>query len=139
MRPVASNRQPARCPTRGDRDGATRRDLLVIPVLVGDAAMPRREHLPRDLAALAECNALRITDEGYEHEVERLTRTLDQVVNQRHTVPTPPPRVDLRPPVPQRQGRTAKTRWSRSAFMTSTSTACGRTPPGCSLRRSRCR
>ena len=59
----------------------TRRDLLVIPVLVGDAAMPRREHLPRDLAALAECNALRVTDEGYEHEVERLIRTLDHVVN----------------------------------------------------------
>jgi len=82
MRPVSveSTTRTMSC-ARRSRWRSPGRDLLVIPVLVGDAAMPRREHLPRDLAALAECNALRVTDEGYEHEVERLIRTLDHVVN----------------------------------------------------------
>ena len=66
-----------------------RRDVLVVPVLVGNAAMPRREQLPSDLAALAECNALRITDEGYDHEVARLIGGLERVVSGGRAVPSP--------------------------------------------------
>lgn len=76
----------------------TRRDVLVIPVLVGDAVMPRREQLPPDLAPLADINAIRLTEEGYDHEVGRLIRALEPVLNRRRA-PAPAP---FRPPPPSK-------------------------------------
>jgi hypothetical protein len=81
-----------------------RRDLLVIPVLVGGAVMPRREQLPPDLAPLADINAIRLTEEGYDHEVGRLIRTLEPVVN-RGRGPAP-----FRPP-PQPSKPRSKAKW----------------------------
>ena len=51
-----------------------RSDVLVIPVLVGPTSMPAAADLPKPLASLAECNALRITDENWDDQVARLTR-----------------------------------------------------------------
>ena len=39
-------------------------DVLVIPVLVGRTSMPAAVDLPKPLAALAECNAQPLSDEG---------------------------------------------------------------------------
>jgi len=51
-------------------------DVVVVPVLIGDATMPRREELPAALAELTRRNAMTITDERWGHDVERLARVL---------------------------------------------------------------
>jgi hypothetical protein len=73
-------------------------DVLVIPVLVGPTSMPAAAYLPGPLASLAECNALRITDENWDDQLKRLTGRLAKVVEPRvmaplpsHHAPTPPP------------------------------------------------
>jgi hypothetical protein len=40
-------------------------DVLVIPVLVGTTSMPAAADLPEPLASLAECNAVRFTDDSW--------------------------------------------------------------------------
>ena len=40
-------------------------DVLVIPVLVGPTSMPAAADLPMPLASLAECNAVRLSDETW--------------------------------------------------------------------------
>ena len=66
-----------------------RADVLVIPVLVGPTSMPAAADLPTPLAALAECNALRITDESWDDQLARLTRALEKVVQPRVVAPLP--------------------------------------------------
>ena len=66
-----------------------RSDVLVIPVLVGPTSMPAAADLPKPLAALAECNAVRITDENWDDQVARLTRALEKVVKPRVVAPLP--------------------------------------------------
>jgi hypothetical protein len=66
-----------------------RDDVLVIPVLVGTTSMPAAVDLPRPLASLAECNAVRLSDENWDDQVARLTRALEKVV-QRPVVASPP-------------------------------------------------
>lgn len=56
--------------------GAFARHKVVVPVLIGNAAMPRREKLPPALAELTRRNAITITDERWTHDVERLARVL---------------------------------------------------------------
>lgn len=51
---------------------ALRRDITVVPVLVGGAAMPSRQVLPADLAALSQRNAVEIRDDRFEDDVTRL-------------------------------------------------------------------
>ena len=82
-----------------------RDDVLVIPVLIGSVPMPDREDLPEELAALAEHNALRISDEGWDDQVARLIRALEPVMQR--VPPTPadgpvsaPPRPHGPPPAP---------------------------------------
>src|SRR5688500_6977379 len=50
---------------------ALRRDITVVPVLVGGARMPSRQ-LPADLAALSQRNAVEIRDDRFEDDVARL-------------------------------------------------------------------
>ncbi len=86
-----------------------RPDVRVVPVLVGNATMPGAADLPGDLAALAECNAVRITDEGWEDQSARLIRALEPVVR-RQTPPAPHPGPWQQPPGPTRSTK------SRSAL-----------------------
>ena len=51
---------------------ALNRSVPIIPVLVGRAAMPRREDLPEALAALARHQAIEINDEGFHEDIDRL-------------------------------------------------------------------
>ena len=58
-------------------------DLLVIPVLVGSSSMPAVSELPKALASLAERNAVRLSDEGWDDQVGRLIKALEKVVHRR--------------------------------------------------------
>jgi hypothetical protein len=51
--------------------------------------VPAAAELPKPLASLAECNAVRISDENWDDQVARLTRALDKVV-QRPVAPSTP-------------------------------------------------
>ena len=67
-----------------------RPDVLVIPVLVGGTAMPAAADLPEPLAALAACNEVRFSDEGWDDQVARLIRAVERVVKPRVVAPLPP-------------------------------------------------
>ena len=51
---------------------AMERGIPVIPTLIGRAGMPRSEDLPRDLVALAHCQAITIDDADFHDDVTRL-------------------------------------------------------------------
>jgi TIR domain len=51
---------------------ALRQDKLVIPALVGGAAMPRETDLPRDIAALAQRNAIEISERHFDQDLQQL-------------------------------------------------------------------
>lgn len=73
-----------------------RDDVKVIPVLIGSAQMPARRDLPQSLAALADHHAVRMSDEGWEDQVPRLIRELEQVVDRASPTPSyedPPPSI----------------------------------------------
>ena len=57
---------------RHEIGAALRRDITVVPVLVGGARMPSRQELPADLAALSQRNAVEIRDDRFEDDVARL-------------------------------------------------------------------
>ncbi len=57
---------------------ALTRDKRVIPVLVGDARMPRAEELPEDLRPLAWRNAVRLTHERFRADTQGLVKALRQ-------------------------------------------------------------
>src|SRR5262245_6337147 len=52
------------------------RDILVIPVLVQGATMPRPQDLPDTLVKLTQRHALEITDSHWKEDVNRLIETL---------------------------------------------------------------
>jgi hypothetical protein len=51
--------------------------IAVIPVLVRKAEMPTRELLPPDITSLSTRNAIEITEEDFDHDVERLIQALE--------------------------------------------------------------
>ena len=55
---------------------ALRNGVSVIPVLLGNASMPRAEELPEDLKDLAKRNAITVSDERWNFDVERLAKVL---------------------------------------------------------------
>jgi len=75
-----------------------RDDVRVIPVLVGGAAMPNAEDLPRNLAPLARREALDLADDRWKYDVARLV----DAIRDGHTLgngsapPLPP--VEVAPP-----------------------------------------
>lgn len=50
--------------------------VAVVPVLIGEAGMPRRDELPENLAGLARRNAMTLTDERWDFDVARLAKML---------------------------------------------------------------
>ena len=59
---------------------ALERCVRVIPVLVDDAIMPRRQQLPDDLAKLARLNALQMSYDRYEYDESRLITIIGRVL-----------------------------------------------------------
>jgi formylglycine-generating enzyme required for sulfatase activity len=80
---------------------ALKRDIPVIPVLVGKAAMPEAIHLPDSLQPLVFRHGLEVRrDPDFHRDVDTLIRGLNGLLN-----PTPPPA----PPVPKAAPRRART------------------------------
>jgi hypothetical protein len=57
----------------GIRDGA-----LIIPVLLDNAAMPKRERLPPEIQQLCEVNALNLRDGDWQYDVDSICATLER-------------------------------------------------------------
>jgi formylglycine-generating enzyme required for sulfatase activity len=69
---------------------ALERQIPVVPLLIGGAAMPAAAELPDNITKLARCNAAVIASgEGMSHSVQRLLRRLDQ---QLFALPSVPPK-----------------------------------------------
>jgi hypothetical protein len=58
---------------------ALQRRILVIPVLVGGATMPKAGELRADLKALAQRNALTLNDQDFQREVDSLIKVLERI------------------------------------------------------------
>lgn len=58
---------------------ALKRDIRVIPVLVGGVRMPREHDLPEHLAELAYRTAIELSDTGWDHQIIGLVDDLWQV------------------------------------------------------------
>jgi hypothetical protein len=71
-------------------ESALARKIRVIPVLVQDAPMPRAEELPPSLARLARRNAIEISDARWAYDVDRLARTIQDILEaQEASAPAP--------------------------------------------------
>jgi hypothetical protein len=60
---------------------ALERGIRVVPALVEGATMPRPEELPPDIVALTRRHALELSDSRFEHDVERLIRTIESAMD----------------------------------------------------------
>jgi len=58
---------------------ALQRSVLVIPVLVGGARMPKAEELRADLRALARRNALSLSDQEFQRDTDNLVRAVEEL------------------------------------------------------------
>ena len=84
-------------------ESALRRNILVIPVLVFGAPMPRPADLPEALRKLARRNALEISDRRFDDDVERLIKMLEKVLmgaEARDNFPFAPQAPTRREPLP---------------------------------------
>jgi TIR domain len=79
-------------------EAALARNVHVIPVLVGGAAMPSAEELPESLARLARRQALELSPDRFGFETSRLLRRLDEVLIEIKAAQAEP---DAMPGVPQ--------------------------------------
>jgi hypothetical protein len=67
---------------------ALERDILVVPVLVENAQMPKEIELPASLKKLSRRNALELTDKRWSYDVQKLIDGLQEVVTARTPRPT---------------------------------------------------
>jgi len=58
---------------------ALNRDIRVIPILVGGAAMPRETDLPDSVSPLARRQAHELSESRWDYDVERLATTLETI------------------------------------------------------------
>lgn len=73
-------------------ESALNRRIRVIPVLVQDAPMPRAEELPESIARLARRNAIELSDARWAYDVDRLVRTIQDVLEEKpDSEPSPAP------------------------------------------------
>jgi hypothetical protein len=72
---------------------ALERDILVIPILVEDAAMPRRQQLPENLVELAGRNVYMVRHGSFRSDTDRLLAAIDLIL--RRAAAAPPVAPDL--------------------------------------------
>ena len=64
-------------------ESALRLDGLIIPVLVEGAVMPKPEELPPSIAAIANRQAIEMTDSRWDEDIERLIETINAFPDER--------------------------------------------------------
>jgi hypothetical protein len=64
-------------------EAALSRNVRLIPVLVEDAAMPKRQDLPPSLASLARRNAFTVRHASFRYDAERLITSIEGVIGLR--------------------------------------------------------
>jgi WD40 repeat protein len=67
-------------------ESALKQDKRVIPVLVGEAQMPRVEQLPETMRPLARRNAVRLTHERFRADAQGLLKALQQALDDVETL-----------------------------------------------------
>jgi hypothetical protein len=76
---------------------ALQRKILVIPVLVGGASMPKPEELRSDVKGLAARNAMALNDQDFQRDVDLLIKALERMPGLRKGAPgSGDPRAELR-------------------------------------------
>jgi len=75
---------------------ALQRGVLVIPVLVGGATMPKPQELRGDLRALAKRNALTLNDPEFQRDADSLVKALEKFPSLRKQSAADDPRAALR-------------------------------------------
>lgn len=68
----------AKDPVRAEVREALDQKKLVIPILIGDAEIPRPEQLPEDIAALAGRNAIEITESRFDYDAGRVIEAIEK-------------------------------------------------------------
>jgi len=61
---------------RAELGAALTRPILVLPVLVAGAQMPKSEHLPEDVQAITTKNALPLRRESFDDDAENIVATI---------------------------------------------------------------
>ena len=67
---------------RREIEAALQREIRVIPILVDGATMPPTEQLPPSLATLRHRQALDLSPQRFQYDVDRLLRVLDKTVSE---------------------------------------------------------
>jgi hypothetical protein len=67
---------------RREIEAALQRDIRVIPILVDGATMPHSEQLPPSLIKLRRRQALDLSPQRFQYDVDRLLRVLDKTVSE---------------------------------------------------------
>lgn len=80
-------------------ESALARKIRVIPVLVQDTPMPGVEDLPPSLGSLARRNAIELSDARWAYDVDRLVRTIREILREGPgSGPAPEPLEEATPP-----------------------------------------
>jgi len=72
---------------RAEIKSALRLRLKIVPLLVGGAAVPQDEELPRDVAPIVDWQALRVDDDDFDHDSLRLVQALERHLQDAGTAP----------------------------------------------------
>jgi hypothetical protein len=59
---------------------ALKRRILILPVLVGNAPLPLREDLPKDLAGILDYQVIELPNRSWKQEIEVLIRTTESIM-----------------------------------------------------------
>jgi hypothetical protein len=64
-------------PTRAEIVTALRLNLKLVPLMVSGAAVPERKDLPSEIASITDWQALRVDDDDFDHDANRLIQALE--------------------------------------------------------------
>jgi hypothetical protein len=115
---------------------ALNRGVRLIPVLVGDAAMPEADQLPESLKPLARRQAHPISDRRWTHDIGELSKVLEKVpgLTARRATGAPPPPV---PPAAMPHAPAAAAPMPPPGFAASPAAMASATPVAAASTRSR--
>jgi hypothetical protein len=70
-------------PTRAEITAALRLKVKMVPLLVSGAAIPEQKDLPADVAPLVDWQAMRVDDDDFDHDADRLLKALEGHLGER--------------------------------------------------------